>query len=122
MSRKPPLLQLLSPSITGMFAYTFISFAILVAANFHSLGPKAVISPETSGLSNLFHGNITSFLNWLNSLSFAPHAVLFMLYASLGALLYVIAWLIISAFLTAENNLVVGATYTTFGTNNHRNY
>jgi hypothetical protein len=113
---------LLAPSSLGVVLYCIATTVVLVGSVFSSLVSRFITFSNTPDAPALLHSYIRESLLSSTSYSILGPATTFVLWASLGAVVYLIAWSLVSVFIVARNDFVIGTKYTSIETHGHLLY
>lgn len=113
---------LISPSLWGIIVYVIATAIVLLTSIFSSLISDFVSFSNTPDAPALLQSYIHSSLTTSTSYSLLGPATTFVLWASFGAIIYLLAWGLLSAFAVARNDFVIGTKFTSIETHGHLVY
>jgi hypothetical protein len=113
------LQQLLTPSPLGIVIYCAATVVVLVGSIFSSLVSHFIDFSDVPEAPGLIHSYLHSGLVNSTAASIFGSASTFVLWTSFGALIYLVAWSLVSTYAAAHNDFVIGTTYTSIETHGH---
>lgn len=114
--------ELFTPSLMGSFGYTLAAVLILVGSNVTSLVYKLTTPDNQYYFSRLFHDYASATFGKINENQTIGQITLFLVWASVGAAIYVVLWLGINIYVALHNDIVVGTSYTSVAVHGHAAY
>jgi hypothetical protein len=122
MSPHRLLRELLQPSLLGVFLYILASAAILTASTASSIIDQVTLPENRYYFGQLFHQYTGDALSRLDGVETLGRMTIFLVWASAGAAVYIVVWLLINAYIALHNDVVIGTTYTSINTHGHARY
>jgi hypothetical protein len=107
--------DLLTPSALGCVLYAVTSVVILLGSNLTPLVYQLTIPDNQYYFSQLFHNYTSAAFSKLDQTQALGQVTTFLLWASVGAAVYIIIWMSLNSYIALRNDVVIGTTYTNFG-------
>src|SRR5262249_16559552 len=113
MEHRHSLIDLLTPSWLGIFLYAVATLLILVGSATTPI-IDSVSTPDTKRyIGGAFQHYIAAMLQQINQSQAIGRVTVYLLWAGFGALVYIALWMLINWYVSVQNGLVVGFTFTT---------
>jgi len=116
------LRELLEPSIMSGSVYVFVTVAILIASTASSLVDQFTIPDNRYYFGQLIHQYSSDAFGRIDNVGPLASVTAFLVWAGAGAIVYVVVWLFINAYIALHNDVVIGTTYTSSGTHGRAKY
>lgn len=113
---------LLTPSLLGIGLYSLATVIILLSSVFSSLVSRFITFSNTPDAPVLLQSYIHSGLVSSTHYSILGPATTFVLWASFGAIIYLMAWGLVNIYAMARNDFVIGTKFTSIETHGHLLY
>jgi hypothetical protein len=119
---KTQIKRLLSPSGMGWLLYTLVSLAILIGSTGTKLMEQLGLHAGLAQIFNLAGSYINSGLAYIDSNQAMGRLVLYIVWAGVGAIIYLLFWMCINVYIVLRNDLVIGTKFTSIQTHGHLKY
>lgn len=118
-----PLKQLLIPTLSQLIIYSLLGAGILVLANLKLiLGIPLLPESASSSVGNIFHQYADSTFLQIDQFQAIGRLTNVLIWASVGAITYIILWGISSFFVAAHNEVIMGMSYAEIGRNHKKSF
>jgi hypothetical protein len=118
-----PLKQLLIPTLSEVIIYSLLSVGILALTNVKSILDIPLLPQSaSSSVGNIFHQYADSTFLRIDQVQAIGRLTNVLIWASVGAVTYIILWGISSLFVGVHNEMVVSMSYAEIGRNHKKSF
>lgn len=116
---KTQIKQLLSPTGIGWLVYVLISLAILIGSAGTRVLDQLGLHASQAQIISLAKQYLNTGLLHIDHNQALGNLTLYIVWGSVGAVIYLLLWAGANAYVAVRNDLVIGTKFTTVGTHGH---
>lgn len=111
MSSSSFIKGLLKPSAVGIVLYIVFGFILMLSTGVNNILDRFISQNNNEQMTSLIHNYTKLVMNIFSQSTIISKITIFLLWASVGAIAYILIWFLVNTFIDVGNDIIIGTHY-----------